>query len=418
MTVFAQGVGGPQPEYIYCAIAVRLATGLGLHKYSPKALNLSDVEIEDRNRLFWSLYCLDKTIAFRTGRPSLLDDSDIACPFPRHLFRHFGPEGEGEEASEDRFDFFLGVTRYSRICSRIIKNLYSTTSLMQTAESRSRTVAELYDELKQWRATTARAGQDVFSSWTSLRETKLTSTTVLFYQKLMLEYFYHDCVLSLSKACRLQDALHNSSKTSRGRGSQQTPHNPLDQLATDSLESARSMCLMTQQIDIESYTPNWLVIYYPLTAIITLFSHVVTNPLSPSATADIALIQCVMGLFGRIEYVSSGTILLTQSGEFAKIASSVVDKAKNHGVVCENPSPSQLTETTTHQQMGAGEDLHEVSGPEGCNQNATLYPPFLQTQAGNALADTFDFAPSMNEQYQTLNWLDWNFLQDDVITAR
>ncbi|OAP63472.1 hypothetical protein AYL99_02699 [Fonsecaea erecta] len=46
-TVFAQGVGGPQPEYIYCAIAVRLATGLGLHKSSSKAWNLSDLDMED-----------------------------------------------------------------------------------------------------------------------------------------------------------------------------------------------------------------------------------------------------------------------------------------------------------------------------------------------------------------------------------
>lgn len=414
MTVFAQGVGGPQPEYIYCAIAVRLATGLGLHKYAPKKWNLSDLEIEDRNRVFWGLYCLDKTIAFRTGRPSLLDDSDIACTFPRHVFEHHGPEEAN--ISKVEFDFFLSVTQYSRLCSRIIKHLYSTTSLLQTPEARYRTVRDLYDELRRWREATKKTGQSDFGSWTTLRETKLNSN-VLFYQRLVLDYFYHDSVISLDKACWLQNALP-SNKHSSGRV-QMASQDPLAQLASDALESARTMCLLTQQIDIESYTPNWLVIYYPLTAIITLFSHVLRNPLSPSAMSDVALIQCVNGLFGRIEYISSGNILLTRSGEFAKLASSLIEKAKNNGVNHANDSPLPFSESLDREQATGGtRDVNDGAHVNVTNRTTISTPslPFLQPPAANSPTEA-SFAPYMTDQYQSLNWLDWNFLQGDMILA-
>ncbi|EXJ59128.1 hypothetical protein A1O7_06559 [Cladophialophora yegresii CBS 114405] len=410
MTVFAQGVGGPQPEYIYCAIAVRFATGLGLHKSSPKAWHMSDLEIEDRNRLFWSLYCLDKTIAFRTGRPSLLDDSDIACPFPRDLF----PDHHGEDGSHESRDFFLNVTRYSRICSRIIKNLYSTTSLMQTAEARGATVVELYEELKQWRrVATTDAGQDALQGWASLRETKMTSMA-LFHQRLVLEYFYHDCVASLDKARRLKDiAEARAGNTSLQRFA-------LDQLAADSLESARSMCLLTQYIDIESYAPNWLVIYYPLTAIITIFTFLASNPRSSSATADIALMQCVLGLFGRIEYISSGNILLTKSGEFIKIVSSLVEKAKNDeenedSSLSRQPQSLQEQQPRCHERQDDVADLH---APDRL-KSSRVDSPFLQTQTGeNNLPDDDFSMPYMADQFQSLNWLNWNFLQEDIMITR
>lgn len=410
MTVFAQGVGGPQPEYIYCAIAVRLATGLGLHKYVPKAWNVSDLEMEDRNRLFWSLYCLDKTIAFRTGRPSLLDDSDIACSFPRHLFSRHSRENGSQESP----DFFLNVTRYSRICSRIIKDLYSTTSLMQTAKARAGAVVELYEEVKQWRRTaTPDAANDACEGWNALRETKLTSM-VLFHQRLVLEYFYHDCVVSLEKACRLQDRLCQGKA-----GPTSAQLSAIDQLAADSLESARSMCLLTQYIDVESYAPNWLVIYYPLTAIITIFSRLARNPLSSSAPADIALMQSVQGLFGRIEYISSGSIQLTKSGEFTKIASSIIEKAQNDdanediGIQDQTPSMQEQQPRSQEHQ----EDTGHVHGADHL-ENSTVDSPFFQSHTGDTTLPETEFMPPMADQFQTINWLDWNFLQDDIMMTQ
>jgi hypothetical protein len=61
------------------AVAVRLATGKGLHKAPCKGWNLSSREISDCDRTFGVLYWLDKTIALRSGRPQV---SSLAVPIP------------------------------------------------------------------------------------------------------------------------------------------------------------------------------------------------------------------------------------------------------------------------------------------------------------------------------------------------
>lgn len=84
MTVFAQGMSSPQRlEYTVSSTASRLAQSLALHRYPPAEWNLTEAEKGERNRLFWVVYCLDKTIALRCGRPSIIQDDEISCIFPR-----------------------------------------------------------------------------------------------------------------------------------------------------------------------------------------------------------------------------------------------------------------------------------------------------------------------------------------------
>jgi Fungal specific transcription factor domain len=54
-----------------CAFAMRLAEQKGLHQRPQKSWGLGPEEIAGRNRLFWVLYWLDKTISLRSGRPSV-----------------------------------------------------------------------------------------------------------------------------------------------------------------------------------------------------------------------------------------------------------------------------------------------------------------------------------------------------------
>ena len=66
----------------------------------------------------------------------------------------------------------------------------------------------------------------------------------------------------------------------------------------------------------------------PLTALITLFTHVLGDPTSPSAPTDIALMEVVTGLFGRLEFYTSGIVSLTGISEFARLARTAVRMAK------------------------------------------------------------------------------------------
>ncbi|KAF9877908.1 hypothetical protein CkaCkLH20_04484 [Colletotrichum karsti] len=65
MTVFAQGLSSPQRlEYTLSSITSRLAHGLGLHRNPPPEWNLAEDEKEERNRVFWAVYCLDKLVFY------------------------------------------------------------------------------------------------------------------------------------------------------------------------------------------------------------------------------------------------------------------------------------------------------------------------------------------------------------------
>lgn len=53
------GTPNPQPTYYFVAAAIRLSHSIGLHKRG-SGFNLNAAEIEQRKRVFWIAYMLDK----------------------------------------------------------------------------------------------------------------------------------------------------------------------------------------------------------------------------------------------------------------------------------------------------------------------------------------------------------------------
>lgn len=60
--MFMQGTPNPQPGFFLLAAALRLAHSIGLHKRGSD-FNLNDVESEQRKRVFWIAYIMDKEYA-------------------------------------------------------------------------------------------------------------------------------------------------------------------------------------------------------------------------------------------------------------------------------------------------------------------------------------------------------------------
>lgn len=63
-------------------------------------------------------------------------------------------------------------------------------------------------------------------------------------------------------------------------------------------------------------------------AVLILFINVVANPIAPTATNDIAIMEIVTGIFAHLEFITSGEIALTRIGEFARIARAVLEKER------------------------------------------------------------------------------------------
>jgi hypothetical protein len=65
-----------------------------------------------------------------------------------------------------------------------------------------------------------------------------------------------------------------------------------------------------------------------VTALTTVFIHVVSNPLSDSASNDIALMEVVIGHLGRLEFITSGGSAFNKFGELVRLARGVVQSAR------------------------------------------------------------------------------------------
>ena len=69
--MFVEGIACPQLEYTICSSAARLGQAQGLHKNVFSGVDMDPAAISEQRRIFWLVYCLDKNISLRNGRPSV-----------------------------------------------------------------------------------------------------------------------------------------------------------------------------------------------------------------------------------------------------------------------------------------------------------------------------------------------------------
>ncbi|KAJ3464866.1 hypothetical protein MRS44_009652 [Fusarium solani] len=314
MTVFAQGMSSPQRlEFTMVSAATRLAQSLALHHCPPREWELSEKEQQERNRLFWVIYCLDKTIALRCGRPPVLRDNEISCAFPHGEGAVLGAEHGSELAGHaHKVDLLLSAVKIARICGMITEKLYSASGLHLPASKLQQTATTILRNLESWRRSLPASVQPG-KPYGKIRGLSHSSRM----QLLVMHSTYYYVLCAIYR--RFTPMFTRDGKDSRHLVSQSTE--------ITHVEAARSIILLTKFFDIESFTPGWLVFYYPFTALTTLFLHVVGNPSEESARDDIALMEIVVGFFGRLEYVTSGEAAFTKTTEFVRQARSVVTNA-------------------------------------------------------------------------------------------
>lgn len=245
MTVFAQGMSSSQRlEYTLCSAAARLAHSLALNRHAPKQWHMSGREQLERQRLFWVIYCLDKSIALRSGRPPVIHDEDISCSFPRDV--RYGTAKQVQNEGRPPFDFFLSFVKFYRICSLVAQRLYSTLALCRQASDLRSVADEIMTRLEAWRESIPvefRPGQP-FSRLP-------VGSGFLRIQVLVLHFSYYYAVCAIHRRFTpmfLQEDEENDV----------IEWSPRDSFITH-IEAARSMVLLTKYVDIESFTPAWYV---------------------------------------------------------------------------------------------------------------------------------------------------------------
>ena len=109
-------------------------------------LGLTPEEVEQRRNVFWVFYLMEKAISQNVGRPSVINDDDIAVDLPPKK-----PELTLTPNGSKFYDIFKDQIRLAIIGSRICTELYSASSQTKSEVDRMKVRGKLDNELQRWR---------------------------------------------------------------------------------------------------------------------------------------------------------------------------------------------------------------------------------------------------------------------------
>lgn len=203
MAMFLQGTPNPQPSFFLVSAAIRLAHSIGLHKRG-SGFNLNEVENEQRKRVFWIAYLLDKDICLRSGRPPAQDDDDMNVELPsENPPDHVGSVPLAEESDGKKtMNLFRLMCQFAQIQSRVYKQLYSVKASRQSDGELLNTIGELDSELEEWK-------DSIPVDFRPEHEIKAAHTPLILHV-VVLHFAYYNCLTTIHRM-----SVHHGYWTSR-----------------------------------------------------------------------------------------------------------------------------------------------------------------------------------------------------------
>lgn len=251
MALFLLGTPNPQPSFFLVAAAVRLSTSIGLHKRGT-TFKLNPVEIEQRKRVFWIAYLLDRDICLRSGRPPAQDDDDMNVELPTDdPHDNIGniPLADGK----GKANLFLFMVKFAIIESKVYKQLYSTKAAKQSDGALLNTIGELDKELEEWKDA-------IPLDFRPEHEIKASHTPLLLHV-VVLHFAYYNCLTTIHRM-----SVHHGYWTSRLsnyaiQGLNARPLNPrVFSSAALCVQAARASIHLIHYIPQGDYSCVWSVV--------------------------------------------------------------------------------------------------------------------------------------------------------------
>lgn len=200
MALFMQGTPNPQPSFFLVAAAIRLSHSIGLHKRG-SGFNLNPVEIEQRKRVFWIGYMLDKDICLRSGRPPAQDDDDTNVELPSadpedNIGNIPLADGKG------KINIFRVMCEFSVIESKVYRQLYSVKASKQSDGELLNTIGDLDRQLEEWK-------DSIPVDFRPEHEIKASHTPLILHV-VVLHFTYYNCLTTIHRM-----SIHHGYWTSR-----------------------------------------------------------------------------------------------------------------------------------------------------------------------------------------------------------
>lgn len=320
MLFYAEGAGNQSFEYTMCANAVCLAQAKGLHRQAPKALQLSAIEMMHRDWLFWAIYCCEKQVAFRSGRPSFIDDGLVTCGIPN----------EAPPGSTINVAFFKHAIKMNQITSQLDRDLTSMMTLRQDVSHYIQAANDLGEQIEIW-------GNSMNELWPIgkpiIRDQLPPNVQPLHI--LYLQYAYYAGIEAVFTVftCPWLTPILNMDKNSQFR---QEVTAKTDRV----VQASRDLILLFKSMELDAGLPLWATFYWPMSALANLFVSVLNSPTSPSAQSDVALLDIAAGHFSHMEYLTSLELGAPISRKVAQLAREAVNKSKRQTVSRTTSAPT------------------------------------------------------------------------------
>lgn len=293
MAIVLQGTPHPHTASVLIAAGVRLAQSMGLHR-NIQDPSLTEAQMEQRRRVFWVAYFLDRDISLRAGSPFAQDDDDMDVELPKGIISELPLGGDGLYT----INFFNSRIGLAVIQGQIYKRLYSVQATRQSAERRSSIAQELNAVLSYWRSGVPIDFEDI--PMTPLR----APLTAEFLHMLILRFTYVDCLVMIDRQLL-----------------------PTEQLQADvnfdmqgAFTSAESLCIIESRKAVRliqiaphgDYACIWLLLHPFFAAVTALLHNVVRHPESWQAQSDIHIVKPFLQL---LEILGAGKGSCSRSEE-------------------------------------------------------------------------------------------------------
>ncbi|PYI07288.1 fungal-specific transcription factor domain protein [Aspergillus sclerotiicarbonarius CBS 121057] len=394
MSLFLQGTPNPQPSFFLVAAAIRLSHSIGLHKRG-SGFGLNPVEVEQRKRVFWIAYLLDKDICLRSGRPPVQDDDDMNVELPSDD----PPDNIGNVPLSDgsKFNLFRSMCRFAIIESRVYKRLYSAKASKQSDGELLNTIGDLDKDLEEWK-------DSIPLEFRPENEIKTTYTPLILHV-VVLHFAYYNCLTTIHRM-----SVHHGYWTSRLsnyaiQGLNARPLNPRVFLsAVLCVTAARASINLIKYIPQGDFACVWLILYYPVSSLVTLFANILQNPNDARARSDVKLMNVVVNFLSTlVSDESNGSVkrMLALCGEFERIAQVVLDKAERDSQ--SKKKRKAAPDEPRNVQRRTSEDNHSPTTPAAKPADSAPRPPHAVPTASPSFSNT-QGQPTPNMPNETRNF--------------
>jgi hypothetical protein len=219
---------------------------------------------------------------------------------------------------------FRTVCEFAVIESKVYKRLYASRATRQSDGELLQTIGELDQELEDWK-------DRIPIEFRPEHEIKASHTPLMLHI-VMLHFSYYNCLTTVHRM-----SVHHGYWTSRLsnyaiQGLNAKPLNPrVFSSAALCTAAARASISLLKYIPANDASCVWMILYFPVSALITIFGHILQNPLDTRAPSDVKLMGLVITFFHSLgQEAETGGVqrMLSVCVEFERVARIFIAQAE------------------------------------------------------------------------------------------